>query len=190
MAQYDFYCKTCDRVEEHKASYETVDAGWECPCGSHMEYLPSFTRPGDAQNFSPVVIHRDALGNIRYPGSADAPVPLGYEKVELRDLHSVRKFEAEVNSRDLAQSVQFSEAQKSLREGQLKENRRVMDGLVKNFTPRGKRFYDQMREVSEKKSASGHNRPDPSFFVEAFSQNSSNREDHRDAASGWTRNRK
>lgn len=157
-------------------------------CGKETVYLPSFYYTSQtAQRFSPVVVHKDAEGNVRFPGHADAPLPPGFHKVELTDFHQIRKFEKEINAKDRERASKFHEAKSFLLDGQLKENRRVMSELVKNFTPRGKEFYAKMKEVSERKQKQGGRGIDPGFYIEAFTQDSSNRQGYRDSKNDWGR---
>jgi hypothetical protein len=157
-------------------------------CDEEAVYTPSFYYTSQtAQRFAPVVVHKDAEGNVRFPGHADAPVPEGFHKVELTDFHQIRKFEREVNQRDKERAEKFHSAKSFLLDGQLKENRRVMGELVKNFTSRGRKFYDKMREVSERKQKEAGRGIDPGFYIEAFTQDSSNRQDYRDAKNDWGR---
>ena len=50
----------------------------------------------NAQRFDPVVVFQDANGNHRVPGRSDVPTPAGYQRVELKTLAEVRRFEREV----------------------------------------------------------------------------------------------
>lgn len=201
MPAYDFRCPE-GHVTEHFVTYtqfELLKGKHVCGyngCALEGEYSPSFwynsalqteRRVQNAQRMKPVVIHKDAQGNIRYPASADAPVPPGYEKVELTDFHAVRKFENEVNARDAVRAQEFAHSRSQFLSGQLKENRRVMEGLVKNFTPQGRKFYERMREVSEAKQRRGNNAARPAFYVEALTQNASNREGYSDSRNDWGR---
>jgi hypothetical protein len=190
MPAYDYHCEKCGVTQEYflrpmppnKLLCATPD------CGGEADYAPSFYYTSQtAQRFAPVVVHKDAEGNVRFPGHADAPLPPGFHRVELTDFYQIRKFEKEVNQRDKERASKFHEAKSFLLDGQLKENRRVMNELVKNFTPRGKAFYDKMREVSERKQKTSGRPIDPGFYIEAFTQDSSNRQGYRDAKNDWGR---
>jgi hypothetical protein len=188
MPLYDFVCEDGHVTEHFLPTFKERVHCSEQECHKDALYLPSFYYTSQtAQRFAPVVVHKDAEGNIRFPGRADAPLPPGFHKVELTDFHQVRKFEREVNQRDKERAEKFHNAKAQLLDGQLKENRRVMEGLVKQFTPRGKKFYDKMREVSEAKQRNGGRPIDPGFYIEAFTQDSSNREAYRDRANNWGR---
>lgn len=192
MPMYDFECPKGHRTEHLLSISAFVEKGEKVECGFEGcteagEYRPSFwyTHPTHAQRFSPIVVHRDAAGNVRFPAHADAPIPPGFQKVELTDFHQVRKFEKEMNDRDAAKAQQFTHTRQQFLDGQLKENRRVMEQLVSKFTPRGRKFYEKMREVSEMRRLKGRNDAKPSFYVEALSMDASNREEYRDARNEW-----
>ena len=138
-----------------------------------------------ARRFDPIVVHRDAAGNVRFPASTDAPVPEGFQKIEIFDFHHARKLEKEIEQRQTVASEQFRRTRQAFLDGQLKENRRVMDHLSSKFTDRGKNFYAKMREASMAKQAQGPRPISPAFYIEALTQNSSNREGYSDARTGW-----
>lgn len=206
MPAYDFRCPE-GHVTEHFMTFSTfAEKGQktECAhvdedgvyCTEEGEYSPSFwysssaeteRRIQAAQRFKPVVIHRDAEGNVRFPAHTDAPLPPGFQKVELSDIHQVRKFESEMNARDQVQAQKFQQGRGAFLDGQLKENRRVMDHLVKNFTPRGRMFYEKMRAASEAKQAAGRSSANPAFYIDAFSNDASNREGYADKANDYGR---
>jgi hypothetical protein len=187
--------------EEQQGMYE---------CGEEGEHRPSFWYSSStrfAQSFSPVVVHRDAQGNVRFPGAADAPVPAGFQKVELTTVHQIRKFEREMNSKDTATSEKFREARAKFLDGQLAANREAVDRIAaggtwegtdekgrviqrRGLSPRGQKLLDMIRQASKQKQAQGRSSARPEFFVEAFTQDASNREHHRDARTDWNRVRK
>ena len=135
-----------------------------------------------SQGFDPVVIHRDAQGNIRYPAHINAPVPEGYQRVELRTTHEVRRFEAEVNQRERAKAdmslsqreAAFSAAQ-SQRRRELRSDMAHMSALGQDFAREAISRSNNRRAVPR----------DVGFHLDVFSNNSSNREVHRDAKTDW-----
>jgi hypothetical protein len=150
--------------------------------GRHESIYPQF-----AQSFSPVVVHKSADGSIRFPAHADAPVPKGFQKVELTNIGQVRKFEKEVNVKENA----------LLREGRYKERADIQAGKkimreafkerVKGFSPRGKRFAENAMAYSDQRKSKRDVMGDTNFHIEAFSFDSSNREAYQDAKSDWQR---
>lgn len=192
MPAYDFKCPE-GHVTEHFLSYARLEEmGNKTECG-HVdedgvycrlegEYSASFwynSATHFAQRFSPVVIHRGVDGKLRFPAHANAPVPDGFQKVELTQLSEIRALEREVNSQDRITDQKFQDVRNKFLDGQLAENRRSVAGQVQNFSARGKWFYNAIRAVSEKKRLAGRSSSKPEFFVEAFTQNASNREAFR-----------
>jgi hypothetical protein len=218
MPMYDFECHLGHHTEHFLPKFtERVQCGFvehgpdgDYACFAEGEYRPSFWYSSSvqtAQRFSPVVIHRDASGNVRFPGHANAPVPEGFQKVELATIHDVRKFEKEISLQDSIKSEKFRQARAQFLDGQLEANRRAVDEIARGGTwqgtdengriverrgisPRGMKILEQLREASKQKQAQGRSSANPEFFVEAFSQNASNREHHRDASTDWQRVRK
>jgi len=179
MPMYDFRCEKCGTVSEYflKKLPKTIPCNVDS-CLGVSYYFPSFWYSSEvfAQRFDPVVIHKDAEGNIRFPAHTNAPVPKGFHKVELTDINQVRKLEREINSQDRKKADRFREARSKFLDGQLKENRRAMETLVERFSQRGKRFYDMMRQVSEDRQKNGLRNTNPEFYVDAFSMDQSNRD--------------
>lgn len=201
MPAYDFKCPE-GHMTEHFMSFsalENRENKIECGhvdengvyCSLEGEYSPSFWYASDvprpAQRFSPVVIHRGLDGKIRFPAHANAPVPEGFQRVELTTLPEIRRLEHEVNSADRIKDQQFQDARNKFLDGQLNENRRSVAHQVENFSARGKWFYDAIRRVSEKKRLAGRSSARPEFYVDAFTQNASNREGYDNGRGGSMR---
>lgn len=97
----DLACSTCDfeildffvmRVPEHVIHF---------PCGGEMTevWRPRNRRAQWSERDGVVVFRDPATGAIRYPGRNDTPTPAGYERVEMRSLREVERFEREHNVR-------------------------------------------------------------------------------------------
>lgn len=205
MPAYDFKCPD-GHITEHFMSYSALQ---ECggkisctemvyndeqrgmfECGKEGEYSASFWYSSGvhfAQRFSPVVIHRGIDGKLRFPAHANAPVPDGFQRVELTDVSQIRALEREVNTRDRETDMRFQDARNKFLDGQLACNREAVATQVAGFSQRGKWFYDSIRRVSEKKRLAGRSAAKPEFFVEAFTQNSSNREEYNNGRGGSMR---
>ncbi len=204
-AARDYTCKECHFVFEHFG--DTFQEEVNCPeCEGFGVWTPSFHYASRAaQGFTPVVIHQDAAGNIRYPGASSAPVPAGFQRVELTTLHDVRRFEREVNAvegarirkddynRRVTMDQEIISNREAIREGVQVRDRenpdRVRTMRLEDFTPRGKQFYDHMSREADARRARNHAKAGkgPGFFLEAFSQDASNREAHRDRSNDWGR---
>lgn len=160
-----------------------------CPhCGTELEigdwpYCPHGRADGRfAQGFDPVVIHRDSVGNIRYPGHIDAPVPAGYQKVELRTTHEVRRFEAEVNQRERVKADEQLSRREAIFSAQQSSRRRELRTEMERMSPLGRDFaLHAIDKGNNRRTASR----DVGFHLDVFSNYSSNREVHRDARTDW-----
>ena len=191
MPAYDLECIECGGVTEVFMKYSDLVAGefTNCPCGKPRVYKPSFYYSSAAQNFSPVVVHQDASGNYRFPAHSHAPVPEGYQRVELTTTAQIRSLERHMETIQVKEAGGWQDTKQKFLDGQLKVNREavaaiaaggewqgVEDGQLvtrRGLSPRGKRFYDRMREISEAKQRSGAHRASPAFFVEAMSNHES-----------------
>lgn len=195
MPAYDFHCPECGSVEERFmkysefVNYERGETAFNCSCGSRLVYMPTFYYTSPAQRFEPVVIHRDAAGNVRFPGHKNDKVPTGFQKVELTDLNQVRRFEREMETKQVGEAVGWQNTRQKFLDGQLRANREavqaireggewqgVEDGRIvtrRGLTPRGQRFYDRMREASEHRQREGARAKSPAFHIEVFSNHES-----------------
>lgn len=198
MPLFDYECPEGHKTEHFLSAFaEKHECGADLEdgrfCKEEGEYRPSFWYTSSlgrkAQGFTPVVIHRDAEGNIRLPAHADAPMPPGFQKVLLTDINQIRKFEKDMNSVEKAKMEDHARNKVRNMNGQLAENRRAMAEIIKKFSPRGRKFYEAMRTASEIRQAKFAKRglPEPNFHIEAFSQNASNREEYRDQRNDWGR---
>lgn len=192
MPMYDFECEKCGTASEHYLSPSHADDVLPCSetdCGGSCKRIPSFwySSPMNAQHFAPVVIHRDANGEIRIPAHANAPVPAGYRREELTTIHDVRRVEREINAKDAVKSANFQAIRQEVLGGQLKANREAVRDIYHKLSPQGREFYDAMRKQSEARQSRGVRKANPAAYFEAFSLDASNREPHRDATNDWGR---
>lgn len=177
LRAYDYECPNGHKFEMFLKDYEEYLPCPDNDCAEMGRHVWSFYyNSANAQPFSPVVIHKDANGNFRFPASTDAPIPPGFQKVELTNVYQIRELEREVNRGDREKAERFRISKQALTDGQLAENRRVMTEIVKGFSPRGKRFYDRMKQMSQLRQKQGPKPTNPEFVVDAFSHNQSNRE--------------
>jgi hypothetical protein len=143
--------------------------------------------PQHAQTFDPVVIHRNEAGEVRFPGRTDAQVPAGYEKVELRTLAEVRKFEREMNARDRAVHASAQERSRiQMEQLRLKERGELLQ-MMQQMSPFGRDLTRVAIQATDERARKEY---DPGFRVEVFSDDASNREAHRDRETGWKERRR
>ncbi len=145
-----------------------------CP---HESVLPS-----RAQSITPVVVHQAADGTYRLPGAAEAAVPDGFKKVELRTIPEIQRFEREMNLqlRVEAEQVQgrrygITEPERRARHAALRAHRKGMSTLGREFA----------RSAIEHANRGRRQNTDPGFHVEALHYDQSNREPQRDERTDW-----
>jgi hypothetical protein len=190
----DYLCPECGLHFER--FFRQPPEQLECDCGATATrtYDPNLTlrRPLrlDAQPFDPVVIHRDANGNIRFPGSTSAPVPEGFERVELRTTREVRSLEREVNLRENAAREQHLEREANAHANMRRDLRSELRQAMHGMSAYGRDFARHAMETTEQRQREKQRHTDAGFYVEAFSQDSSNREAQVDASTGWQRRKR
>ena len=96
MIFHDLCCSTCGLTLIDFPLPFYSDSIVHALCGGPVEIV--FTSPrrrGNAQwgSRDGVVVFRDANGKINYPGRNDVPTPAGHERVEIRSLADMHRFE-------------------------------------------------------------------------------------------------
>ena len=102
-ARHDLECADCHERIADFIFISAADAArplkhW--PCGGALDIVFSGApvhqpwHPSDA-----IVVFKDKDGNVRYPGRNDVPTPDGFERVTMRSLREVERFEREHNVR-------------------------------------------------------------------------------------------
>jgi putative FmdB family regulatory protein len=182
MPLYDFLCAQGHRFEAYaQISEETLPCR---TCQQPAERQFSFGRGRPAQTFIPVVVHRDAEGNISYPGRSDEPAPPGYERVELRTIEDVRQFEKTVNEKDYRE---WSEKQEKLLEAQEQaEHDRRSELFSQVKTEFGRNL---LRLAIERSNSRPRKKFFPGFHVKIFSDDASRRRPWADEDTHWEQKR-
>lgn len=153
----------------------------ECGESSQQVVLPQ-GEPGTLPQ--PIVVHRDEKGNFRFPGAPDAKVPKHFEKVELKTIKEVEKFEREVNQRLRGEAQRHQENEEQYYAGVKKHLRGELQNAMRSFTPRGRdfaRFVMALNDAKKKKST------EVGFHTEILHNDQGNREAYRDERTGWKR---
>lgn len=133
-------------------------------CGGKNNHASVFNV--NAQRFDPVVIHRDAAGNVRYPGRSDAPVPKGFERVELRTVAEVRHFERDVDRKEAARfDLSRTRSEENFRAHQ-EQQRSDLRQEMRHMSNQGRDFA---RHAIEQNNKRDRGRYDAGFRVEALS---------------------
>lgn len=137
-----------------------------------------------AQATAPTVIHRNAQGEIRFPGRADAPLPAGFEKVELRTLKERDRFEREQNSRENRKQAEYRENRERMYSQVERQNRSDLRSRMASMSNLGRDFARLAMERSNNKPRP---RFDAGFFIESSHLNASNRGGECSERTGWKR---
>ncbi|MHA2064562.1 MAG: hypothetical protein ACXABY_09305 [Candidatus Thorarchaeota archaeon] len=134
-----------------------------------------------------IVVHRDAHGNFRHPGDPNAPVPPGFEKVEIDTIQHARKIEKAISEQSerieinkLAGEHEHLEARRKAAEDDTRAN-------MSRMSPRGQEFAKLAMQKAQEKAAKRVGRPKSGEGVgfDALSYDKSNRGDFRDESTGW-----
>lgn len=191
MPMADYLCGTCSiHIEDffHHPPDEIPCEAEGCTGTAVRTFEPQFSmrRPRrDAQRFSPVVIHRDSAGNVRFPGAPDAAVPAGFEKVELRTVAEVRQFERGMDAKERARFESGQAREADFYAERQRRDRAELRVAMQRMTPYGRDFARVAMEENDRKDAGRKTSYDPNFHVECFSMDSSNREAYRDERTNW-----
>lgn len=90
----DIICPSCDKTW-HDVFVSRVPDRIICECGAQAFVAIGTPSRQPWHERDSIVVFKDANGNIRYPGRNDTPTPSGYERVVMRSLLEVDKFERE-----------------------------------------------------------------------------------------------
>lgn len=156
-------------------SKELEVGGWPwCP---HQQTNPYIALYGE-----PTIVHIDKNGNYRFPGAADAKVPKGYHKVELRTMQERERFEREVNRAESARAGLHREREDRAFAGYREAQRSELRSRMAHMSPLGRDFaMAAIKANNERRSKSA----DPGFNMEIVHMDSQNRTDYRDERTGW-----
>jgi hypothetical protein len=129
-----------------------------------------------------IVVHKDPrTGKYRFPPRADAPVPPGFEKVEVDNMGHARRVEremAEIARKDLSEKV---EGRRVVHDAMHANGVRELSEMKGGFSNRGRRFADYaIQETTRKQLAKPTRVTAPDVGFDALNYNKSNREGHRD----------
>ena len=131
----------------------------------------------DAQGFIPPVVFRNPDGEVLFPGRSDEPTPAGYERVELRTVRDIRRFERQFNERERDRH-QRTQVLEEIREAFY--SRRNIDSLRRDLPrlePHLRPYAELAIRRAEARSISVAARKfDPKVCFDAFSYDAHNRD--------------
>lgn len=174
MVLHNFECRRGHITEKF---VDVESPGWRSqPCDyegcARMAEHVYVSRHMQALLRKPIVIYKNAMGEVRFPGSADEPMPQnykdqGFQRVEM-NFHEARKFQ-----REYAQDLQFKESDKlefiHYMESELrKEDRQDLIREMRRFSAHGREFAQYVIEQSNSEDARKYYSHDPGFHIEAI----------------------
>lgn len=173
---HELYGEIGPKIGACTKCHQPVGIGMHFVC-PHSSLTQSF-----AARFDPVVVHVDNTGKVSFPGRSDAKLPPGYERRELRTIQEVRAFQKEYNKR----AGEEHEVRQGIKEAQFSENqarhRSDLRVAMMSMSRYGRDFARLAMEVNDKRRKS---QPAPVGYFEAFENDASNRDAHRDELTGW-----
>lgn len=183
MPLYTYSCEKHGDFEHSCRLAEWTDRR-PCPkCGKEAEQILLPTERA-AQNFQPVVVHVNAEGKYRFPGAADAKVPKGYNKVELKTLRDIEQMERKVNQRLRSEADRHNQNEE-IAFGQIRSKlRSELVQKMATMSPLG-RAYAQF--CIARNNARRRKSSEVGFHVEILNYDQANREAHVDDRTGWKR---
>lgn len=151
----------------------------KCKKSSEQVVLPP---ERSSVRFQPIVVHVDAEGNYRFPGSPDARIPRGFQKVELTTIPEIEAMERKVNVKlrgDAERHIENEErvlgAIKAKLRGELQQRMATMSPLGRAFAEAAIARSNARRRKSS----------DVGFHVNILHYNQGNREGYSDERTGW-----
>lgn len=154
-----------------------------CPtCGAETEQV--FLPKQSQWSIDPVIVYKAHDGSFRFPGDPNSLATKqydahGYERIELRSAADVRRFESQMNARELSRAQRRVERLQEGRERREHELRGNLRQAMQSMSPFG-------RAVARAAMAKNDAKPreyarEIGFHVDVFSNSRSNREESRDA---------
>jgi hypothetical protein len=132
----------------------------------------------------PIVVHVSATGRFRFPGAADAKAPRGFERVELKTISEVEKFERRVNHQLREEARDHQENEEKFFGKVKAELRGELRHAMKNMSPLGRDFARFVMALNDRKKRKP---TEAGFYCDILHNDQSNREAHVDERTGWKR---
>ena len=172
MPLFDFKCSAKHLFEALAPSDTERIRCRHCKRIAHRVFVSRSTYERLAQPFNPVVVFRKADGSYSIPGDASKPTPKGCERVELRTMTQVRRFENEMTAKESARHEDRREREQQQFEHVQSLGRSLLRQRMQKFSEQGKDFARYVME--EHNRTSGERRFDAGCHIDVFSYNPSN----------------
>ncbi len=152
---------------------ESNDGVYACFCVTEQTYTPS--RPKDWA-IKPVVVHLGADGAVRFPANEHAPVPQGFNRVELKTLGEIETFERQVNQKLSSEAALHHEHEEQHFAALRAQLRGELRQRMQTMSPFGRDFAQFCIEENNRRA---RKKSDVGFHLEVLHFNQSNREAYR-----------
>lgn len=150
----------------------------------HEEFVDVPSYVSSAQAGEATVVHRDANGNYRFPGRADAAVPAGYERIELRTVAERDRFEREVNVKERTRWEQLQHGKDMAFGGVRAQNRSDLRTRMQSMSNLGRDFANIAMRHNDNLP---RERYEAGFHIESNHWDSRNRLGEKSEHTGWKR---
>jgi hypothetical protein len=154
----------------------------------HWPYCPHQSIfPRRVTQADPIVIFRNAKGDISFPGRANEPVPkrlekLGYVRVEI-PFHQAHKLEKEMNVKEKLRYEKAKQKEYEIFGQRRRELNAELRQRAQHFSPEGQEMVREcMRRYDEKSSCPKY---DPGFHIDVLHNDSSSRLPWIDKDTNW-----
>jgi len=175
MPLYDYDCPKGHRFEAYFTKFRNSTPCRAEGCSESARFvLVSLSGVGEGRfiGSAPVVIHKADDGSVRFPGHANAPVPEGFERVELRTTEEKRRFEREINKNEYKRHQEAQERKEQYFGAIRSKNRAELREAMKHMSPRGRDIAMAAMEARDKRVSQKY---EAGFHIEALSMDASNR---------------
>jgi hypothetical protein len=170
-------CLECGIVHEPCSecglTYHTSDWPW-CPHGSTRRTL---------SQIEPVVVFRTKSGEIRIPGSNTKPTPRGCERIEIRDIATLARFDRDYREQLRTESADLRAKHDAAFDAYTKDRRSELRQAMQHMHP----FARALAELAMKRNDEKRSKRDDNFEggFSVLHYDASNRDVQRDASTGW-----
>lgn len=149
------------------------------PNGGEHEPMGNFF-VGNAKRFDPVVVFRDASGNITPAAHTSERTPRGCRRVEVDSIQGVRRLEGEMSAQSQREREQRIEREAATFEPYRKQKRSELMAKLPRMSAGGQDFARRAMAHTDQKTQQHHQRYDPGVHIDAFANDRSSRVAHSD----------
>jgi len=178
MPMHDYHCPACSHEFERFLHVSECDSAVFCEqCGASADRAYVYQRPHSYGGLTdPVVVYKNPDGTYGIPGTRDARIPEGSERIELRSAADVRRVEREMTQHEYSKFVSKQEREEQTFGAAHAEKRAELREKMRNFSERGKAFA---RVAMQQNDNAHRKRFQTNTFFDAFSNDASNRDGYR-----------